>query len=69
VRAFGEEFTGPVLDDFELALGTRRISRRYGRALRSWMSSASPRGAPAAPDVVVPVGQLIRFTAMRSAVR
>jgi hypothetical protein len=61
VRAFGEEVTGPVMDDFELALGTRRIRSPagYGRGLRSWMGSAAPRGTPARPDVAAPVGQVI----------
>ena len=62
VQVFGEEVTGPVLDDFELALGMRRIRSPagYGRGLRSWMgSSAPPRGTPAVPDVAVPIGQAI----------
>jgi hypothetical protein len=61
VRAFGEEVTGPVMDDFELALGTRRIPSPagYGRGLRSWMGSAAPRGTPTLPDVAVPAGQVI----------
>jgi hypothetical protein len=60
VRVLGDEVTGPVLDDFELALGTRRVRSPagYGRGLRSWMGSAS-RGASAVPDVAVPVGQVI----------
>ena len=62
VQAFGEEVTGPVLDDFEVALVTRgiRSPAGYGRGLRSWMgSSAPPRGTSAVPDVAVPVGQAI----------
>ena len=61
VRAFGEELTGPVMDDFELALGTRRIRSPagYGRGLRSWMNSAPPHGTPPVPDVAIPGGQVI----------
>lgn len=43
VGAFGEEVAGPVLDDFELALGTRRVRSpgQYGRDLRSLVRSGS----------------------------
>jgi hypothetical protein len=61
VGAFGDEVAGPVMDDFELALGTRgiRSPAGYGKGLRSWMVSASPYGAPAGPGLAVPVGQVI----------
>ena len=61
VRALGEKVTGPVMDDFELALGTRRIPSPagYGRGLRSWMWSAPPHGTPPVPDVAIPGGQVI----------
>ena len=61
VGMFGEEVTGPVLDNFEVALAMRRIRSpaSYGRGLRSWMWSAPPLSAPTAPDVAVPVGQVI----------
>ena len=61
VGVFGEEVTGPVLDDFESALGRRgaRTPGGYGRDLRRWVRSGPSRRAPAAPDVAVPVGQVI----------
>ena len=72
VQAFGEEVTGPVLDDFELALGTRRIRSPagYGRNLRSWMGHQRRRAARRpGPTSPFPSGRRSRFTARRSAAR
>jgi len=61
VAALGDEDVGRVLDDFELALVGRRMATpaQYGRDLRSLMGSSSPRQPSAAPDRVVPGGQVI----------
>ena len=61
VGVFGEEVTGPVLDDFESALGRRgvRTPGHYGRDLRTLLRSGPSHQTPGAPDVAVPVGQVI----------
>ena len=63
VGVFGEEVTGPILDDFESALGTRGIRTlsqyRKDKDLRGLLRSVPFPPAPAAPDLAVPVGQVI----------